>query len=160
MIALFTASLFVAASFRQGPASSLGAVTLNDLSFIAGRWHGVDGDAQVDEHWTAPEGDNMMGMFRVVRNGKLSIYEMMSIEKSDSGITMHLKQFKFGLANSAEKPDVIDFKLGAFEPGVATFNRVNGTSRIVFRKNGPDGLNAILTKDGVDLPYIYTRSSK
>jgi len=155
---LIAALLSLAGQSLTSP--SLERVTLNDLSFIAGRWHGTDGTAQVDEHWTAPEGNNMMGMFRVVREGKVSIYEMMSIESSEDGILLHLKQFKFGLATSAEKPDVINFKLSDFHAGEAKFSKVNGNSQIIFKKTSADGMTATLIKDGEILPYVYTRSEK
>jgi hypothetical protein len=34
----------------------------------------------IDEHWSEPAGDNMIGMYRHIRNGKVETYEFLSIE--------------------------------------------------------------------------------
>lgn len=150
-------SLLLLLVFQVFAAQRPEKATIADLKFIAGRWHGVDGQAKVDEQWSEPEGDNMMGMFRVVRNGAVSIYEMMCIEQTAEGVMLRLKQFKFGLETSKEKPDVINFRLSSVKPNEAVFRKVNGDSQIIFHRTGKDSMIASVVIKGEKLDYVYSR---
>lgn len=59
---------------------------LNSLSWMAGTWEGVDGRMQMEEHWTAPRGDSMLGVHRDVAGGRTVSFEFLRIEKRQNGI--------------------------------------------------------------------------
>jgi hypothetical protein len=46
-----------------------GVLTANviDLSWLADNWYGEKEDVHVEEQWTAPAGNAMMGMFRLAQ---------------------------------------------------------------------------------------------
>ena len=46
------------------------AYSIADLSWIAGKWRGADDSTTIEEHWMQPEGNNMLGMFRMLQGDK------------------------------------------------------------------------------------------
>jgi hypothetical protein len=60
-------------------------VHLDSLRWIAGTWTGVMGDAQYTEQWMAPAGSSMMGMSRMVADGKTREYEFLRIHQEEDG---------------------------------------------------------------------------
>jgi hypothetical protein len=49
------------------------------LSWLQGCWETSNPQRTIEEQWTAPRGDSMIGMGRTVRNGKLVEYEMVVV---------------------------------------------------------------------------------
>jgi hypothetical protein len=75
------------------PLEALGGVAVRDLVWLVGAWHGVHGDAPVEETWAAPLGGTMIGHFRWIRDGSPWFYELMTIAPDGSGVTLRLKHF-------------------------------------------------------------------
>ena len=55
--------------------------TLDSLAWMAGSWSGTDRGIEMEEHWTAPKGNSMIGMHRDVANGKTRLFEFLRIEQ-------------------------------------------------------------------------------
>ena len=55
--------------------------TLDDLSWLAGSWSGESGGILMEEHWTAPKGNSMVGMHRDVGKGRTMLFEFLRIEQ-------------------------------------------------------------------------------
>ena len=61
--------------------------TLNDLSWIAGSWTGTDRrGVEMEEHWTAPKGNSMIGIHRDVVKGRTALFEFLRIEQQGDQI--------------------------------------------------------------------------
>ena len=60
--------------------------SLADLAWMAGSWSGTQGPVQMEEHWTAPKGNSMIGMHRDVANGKTRLFEFLRIEQQGDQI--------------------------------------------------------------------------
>lgn len=60
--------------------SAQAAPSLADLSWLAGSWHGDSGGVRMEEHWTAPAGNSMIGMHRDVGKGR-TMFEFLRIEQ-------------------------------------------------------------------------------
>ncbi|MGQ9814194.1 MAG: DUF6265 family protein [Candidatus Roseilinea sp.] len=72
--------------------------TIDDLAWLAGSWYGHAGDDPIDEHWSAPAGGVMIGMFRWLKQGRLCMYEVLAIEpEASGGLVLRLKPFHEGL---------------------------------------------------------------
>src|SRR4026208_766576 len=54
--------------------------TINDLAWIAGSWTGSTGGVDMEEHWTAPKGNSMIGIHRDVGKGRTLSFEFLRIE--------------------------------------------------------------------------------
>jgi len=55
------------------------AVGVDRVAWIQGCWKTENPQRTIEEYWTAPRGDSMIGMGRTVRGGKLVDYEMVII---------------------------------------------------------------------------------
>lgn len=59
-----------------------------DLAWMAGSWHGDVWGGHMEEHWTAPSGSTLVGMNRVVTDGKTTHREYLAIDTIDGKTVM------------------------------------------------------------------------
>jgi hypothetical protein len=52
-----------------------------DLAWMAGSWTGESRGVQMEEHWTAPKGNSMVGIHRDVGKGRTILFEFLRIEQ-------------------------------------------------------------------------------
>ena len=60
--------------------------SLDSLSWIAGSWNGASGGVEMEEHWTAPKGNSMIGIHRDVAKGRTASFEFLRIEQQGDRI--------------------------------------------------------------------------
>lgn len=77
---------------------------LDDLKFLSGHWTGEAFGGTVEEIWSEPSLNAMMGMFRLKYNNADKLYEFLLIENSESGITMKFKHIKSGYMEMEDEP--------------------------------------------------------
>ncbi|HEY3289340.1 MAG TPA: DUF6265 family protein [Anaerolineae bacterium] len=120
-------------------------VGISQLAWMAGSWSGtVDGD-HVDEHWSAPAGGMMLGMFRWLKNERVYYYELLVIEPTPNGLVLRLKHFDSGLNGWEEKDMAIAYPLVHLGEREAVFERGGSfrSSRFVYRRASENELTAI-----------------
>jgi hypothetical protein len=55
---------------------------LADLAWMAGSWSGTTARGiEMEEHWTAPKGNSMIGLHRDVVKGRTALFEFLRIEQ-------------------------------------------------------------------------------
>ncbi|HYB94830.1 MAG TPA: DUF6265 family protein [Vicinamibacterales bacterium] len=59
---------------------------LHDLAWLAGSWSGTTRGIEMEEHWTAPKGNSMIGVHRDVGKGKTLLFEFLRIEQQGDQI--------------------------------------------------------------------------
>ncbi|HEX7151660.1 MAG TPA: DUF6265 family protein [Thermoanaerobaculia bacterium] len=122
------------------------AATVADLAFFEGKWVSKEaGDMFWEEHWTAPIGDNLLGMCRAQNKGKTFFYELLTIEQEENGPVMKLKHFSRGLIGREEKGEVVLLPLVSLEENEAVFERADKQVRLTYRRTGNE-LYALLEK--------------
>jgi Domain of unknown function (DUF6265) len=57
-----------------------------DLSWMAGSWTGESRGIQMEEHWTAPNGNSMVGIHRDTGKGRTLLFEFLRIEQQGDQI--------------------------------------------------------------------------
>src|SRR6185369_6910541 len=92
------------------------ALTLHDLGWLAGDWQTIDGKQCVEEHWTAPSTNMLVGTSRTVEDGRTVSFEFLRIEARPDGV--------YYVAQPGGRPPV-DFKLAS-----------NTTAELVFVNPG------------------------
>jgi hypothetical protein len=60
--------------------------SIADLSWMAGSWAGESRGIQMEEHWTAPKGNSMVGLHRDVGKGRTLLFEFLRIEQQGDRI--------------------------------------------------------------------------
>ncbi len=63
------------------------------LAFLKGTWAGTMHGDPVEETWSAPSGDSIIGMFRWQSEGKTTMWEMLSIKAEDGAAVLRLRHF-------------------------------------------------------------------
>lgn len=95
--------------------------TLEDVAWITGRWQGDAFGGLAEEIWSEPLGGSMMFVFRLVKDGQVSFYEMGHIQEVEGSIVLQLKHFDKSLRGWEEKNETVDFRLVKIEKNKAYF---------------------------------------
>jgi hypothetical protein len=80
------------AAFGFGGRGQEKPLKVESLAFMTGAWERTEGGVKMEEHWTAPLGGCMLGMFRQV-NGERKLREFEIIEETPEGVVMTIKHF-------------------------------------------------------------------
>ena len=78
-MARFHAATLGLAIWVLGAASAAAADDVARLSWLAGCWEGRDGEVTTEEHWTSPDGGEMVGMNKAVAEGRVVFFEFLRI---------------------------------------------------------------------------------
>lgn len=97
------------------------AATLAAVEWLAGRWVGNALGGESEEVWSAPAGGAMMGMYRLVKDGKPVFYELLTLVEQHGTLLLRLKHFHGDLKGWEEKDDTVDFPLVKVEDGAVHF---------------------------------------
>jgi hypothetical protein len=143
-------------TFRLKPGTASPPATLADMAWLAGHWTGEALGGQSEEIWSEPAGGAMMGMYRLVRDGKPVFYELLTIVEEKGSLMLRLKHFNPDLTGWEEKLKTIDFPLVAKSDGAVHFDGMS------FHPKGNDALTvylAIHQKDGTmrEEAFAYKR---
>ena len=122
LILLFWAGIVSAQQTLQLPeGESSPKANLEDVFWIEGHWSGEAFGGIAEEIWSAPMGNSMMFVFRLVNNDKVSFYESGHIQQLDDSLILQLKHFDGNMRGWEEKDETIDFKLVKLEPNKVYF---------------------------------------
>jgi hypothetical protein len=117
---------------------SASVASLGAVGFLAGTWRGSMGEDFVEEIWSEPHGQSVMGSFRWLRpNGTPVLFEMLLISKEDDALRLRLRHYTATLEAKDEKP--MTLKLTESAPNRAVFSAerdAEGLSRIVYERRG------------------------
>jgi hypothetical protein len=133
------------ANTLKAPADFAGpAATLADMKWLIGHWKGTGLGGVSEEIWAEPAGGVMMGMYRLVVNGKPSFYEFIHLAEENGSLVMKLKHFNSDLTGWEEKDRFVTFrllKLGTNEVyfGGLTFRRSADRLQIFLALRDKDG---------------------
>ena len=133
------------------------APTLDTLDWLAGNWELTSGPRCVEESWTRPSANSLVGMSRTVVGGKTVSFEFLRIEARASGI--------YYVAQPGGRPPV-DFKLTS-QPGPSLVFENPGHSdhlkKILYRKGADDTVYARIEGEDAGKPFAaefnYKRAS-
>ncbi len=133
-------------TFQKGTPNTLTApaevpsppATLRDMTWFAGHWTGTGLGGTCEEAWSEPAGGAMMGMFRLVKEGKVVFYEFLTLVEHEGSLLLKLKHFTPELTGWEEKADFVKFRLLKVEPEAVYFQG------LTFKRLGRDRLEIFL----------------
>jgi len=134
-----------------------------DLAWMAGTWRGEEEGAVSEETWAKPEGDTMLGMWRLVAAGNARVLEILVLRQDEQGVTLFLRHFDGKLVAREEKDKPLALRLVAsadrkaeFEgPAVAAYG---GQVRIAYERASDDTLVSTLERAGKRQTFRFTRT--
>ncbi len=103
-------------------ATKAAPVSIDEMSWIAGHWTGEALGGQFEETWNPPLGGEMIGMFKLVKDGKVVFYELLTIVERDDSFVLRLKHFDEKLVGWEEKEKSIEFPFVSASPTELKFN--------------------------------------
>ena len=131
-IRLLFLSLSLAAAEQPG---------IGQLAWLAGCWEGQTGPVTVEEQWSKPAGNTMLGASRTLKGGATIFSEFMRITESDGKIVY--------MARIGTKAEPTPFTLIQIAPEVVFENAKHDfPQRILYRLN-PNG-SLLARIEGVD----------
>jgi hypothetical protein len=93
---LFSACAHAQSTHPIQPAATPSAeqqAAIESANWLAGRWIGEGLGGQLEETWSTPASGQMVGHFRLVREGSVVFYEIMLLDVVDGGMRMRVKHF-------------------------------------------------------------------
>lgn len=136
------------------------------LSFMAGHWTTSHEWGEMEEIWSAPQGNNMMGTYRCVQNGKVVFYEFFVIEhlEGEAKPSLKLRHFSPGSIAWEDKKSPMLLNLASHEGTIAIFESVDGKTKIIYELTSPNTLSVVLRKkedsDWKDEVFAYNRKKE
>lgn len=116
---------------------------LSEIAWMAGTWSGPGLGGQTEEHWTAPAGGSMLGMFRLLnKDDKATVFELLLIEQEGEHVKYRFRHFGPG-HKPWEKPDKpLEFDLIEVSESKAVFHSSVQTNpkRITYSRVGDEEL--------------------
>jgi hypothetical protein len=146
-------------------AEAMQGASVEALGWMAGRWRGTYGPNMepIEEHWTAPEGGMLLAMFRWVRDGKVWLTELVSIEEEPDAVVLRIKHFSPGMQGWEEKGESVTFHLVELGEGRAVFVKRGGEKPLwmTYHQPDPNTLIAYFEREDADRDpdsdFVYKR---
>lgn len=96
---------FAAAQETAKEAANAGAQKLASVAWLAGRWQSAAGErVTCEEHWSAPAGKAMVGMFRLLSGERPGVYELLLLEEEADGVWLRLRHFRPNMVEMEKEP--------------------------------------------------------
>jgi hypothetical protein len=93
-----------------------------DIAWLQGHWIGEGLGGTTEEVWAPPLGNSMMGMYRLVKNGKVVFSELLFIVESDDSLVLKLKHFDADFKGWEPKDVALAFPLVKLAANEAFFD--------------------------------------
>jgi len=116
-----------------------------DFAWLEGHWQAEAFGGTADEIWSPPAAGTMVGMYRLVQEGKLSFYEIFTLTEEESTVILRLKHFHPDLAGWEAQDETVDFPLVAYDDRHVSFDG------LTYQRRGPNEIQVYLvmhTQDG------------
>ena len=111
---------------------------VTDFAWLEGRWRADAFGGSADEIWSSPAAGTMVGLYRLVREGEVSFYEIFTLTEEASTVMLRLKHFHSDLTGWEAQDETIDFPLVAFDDKQASFDG------LTYQRRGPDEIQVNL----------------
>ena len=128
-----------------------------DVAWDAGRWVGEGFGARVEEVFSSPAGNAMIGHFSMVGKDGPAFYELVQMREEGGSLVYRVKHFEPNLVGWEEKDKTVTFRLVAIEKDAIYFDG------LTIARTGPDEVThwvRIKKKDGTvgEEKLVYRRA--
>ena len=117
---------------------------IGELSWLAGYWRGEGLGGSCEEIWSRPEGDRMLGIFSLRKEGEIVFWEAMELVEEGGSVVLKVKHFTPEFVGWEEKDKYVTFPLVRLGDREAYFRG------LTFRRKTDDMLSIylVLSKEG------------
>lgn len=131
-------------TYKRSPGTSSPPATIGAMAWLAGHWQGEALGGLSEEIWSPARAGSMMGMYRLLKDGKPAFYELLTIVEEQGSLVLRLKHFNPDLTGWEEKQKTVDFPLVAVGEGAVHFEGMS------FHMRGSSGVTIYLAMHGKD----------
>ena len=131
---------------------------IEDLAWIEGDWYArgsesagtgmgqLDADDELQERWSAPMGDSMIGAFRWHKGGKVWMFEFLTIVEEGDELLLRWKHFNRELVGWEEKDVSLSYRLVSLEQRKAVFENISkkdkrGPWRVTYHRTNESSMS-------------------
>jgi len=83
LASIFLPSVAIAKTIQNEPGITR---SINELSWLSGRWKSKNEKPSFEEHWMTPHDGSMVGMGRELNDSKMEFFEYLRIEQRKDGV--------------------------------------------------------------------------
>ena len=116
---------------------STASAALSRFQWLTGTWRANQGDDVLEEIWSAPHANSMMGIFRWVKGGKTWMNELMTITATDGAVVFRLRHFSAAMVPWEDRDAAFEYPLLSEGPTKAVFENEKRDSprRFVYERD-------------------------
>ena len=137
----------VAHGSDETPSPSVVKASIADVAWIAGEWAREDDKDRLEETWSRPRGDSMIGMFRWLKDGKVWIYELFTIREERGTLVFRFRHFGNDMSSWEPKSEPLTYQLASFGDDEVVFENPSSDSHRRYTFYRPD-LNTLVVRVG------------
>ena len=108
--------------FKLDDPDSRPPATLEDVSWLVGSWKGDAFGSTFEEVWNPSSAGSMVGMWKLMKEGKVVFYELMLIVEEEGSLSLKVKHFTEEFIAWEDKEDFVRFRLVAFDENAVHFS--------------------------------------
>ena len=106
------------------------AAGLEDVAWLVGSWSGEAFGNTFEEVWNPPSAGTMVGMFKLLDEGRVVFYELMLLVEEEGSLSLKVKHFNDDFTAWEDKEDYVRFRLVKFDENTVhftglSFHRIN-----------------------------------
>ncbi len=96
--------------------------SFDDIDWMVGSWEGEGLGGAFEEDWMPPSAGTMTGVFKLIHDGRPSMYEFMLIVEENDSLSIQLKHFNSDFESWEEKSEFVSFALVKLTEDAAYFD--------------------------------------
>jgi hypothetical protein len=117
------------------------------LAWLTGRWVGMHGSEEIEEHWSTVAGGGMIGMFRAIADGHPRFYELITFDTQGKGLACRFRHFNRDLTAWEKKAEPLELDLVELTDRDAVFLRRGKRRWMTYRRVDPEHLIVFFESD-------------
>lgn len=130
--------------FCLSATAQLKKAEVKDLVFMSGTWIQKMDWGDLEEFWSAPQGESMMSSFWCVKDGKAVFYEFVVIEQEGDLPVMKMRNFNRGSIAWEDKEKPLLFPLVELKGTHAIFESKDKVIRLSYQLLSKNKLSVVL----------------
>ena len=129
-------------TFRLGDGESHPDVALEDVAWLAGRWHGTGLGDGFEASWNPPSAGSMVGTFKVFDGDGVQFYELLVLSRVDGVLSLRVKHFSEKLVAWEDKDESVNFRIVRLDDDAVHFGGIS------FYRRGDNEMDAFIVFSG------------
>jgi hypothetical protein len=140
------AALFVSLPQAYAQTPSKGG-SVADLAFITGQWKAAPEGRSVEASWLPPSGGNVAGFMRMMKEGKVTMYELLAYEQTGQGLVSLVKHFQPGMIGQEELDKPVQYNFLEAGKDRVVFEQTGQGVRVLYEKRSADAFVISIGKE-------------